>query len=140
MAYSNTIERPDEPLVFEGKIHWMVYLPSIVIAILAVLMFILAVIFAQQDFSNWALVLPLFGSPISFLVALVLWARALYIRLTTEIVVLPGQFRAPLQLHRGLDRLDALASCSNGLTERSPEPLIGFDQMRVLIRRGNRRL
>jgi len=53
---------------------------------------------------------------------------------------LPGQFRAPLQLHRGLDRLDALASRSNGLTERSPEPLIGFDQLRVLIRRGNRRL
>jgi hypothetical protein len=51
-----------------------------------------------------------------------------------------GQFRAPLQLHRGLDRLDALASRSNGLTERSPEPLIGFDQLRVLIRRGNRRL
>ena len=53
---------------------------------------------------------------------------------------LPGQFRAPLQLHRGLDRLDALASRSNGLTERSPEPLIGFDKLRVLIRRGNRRL
>jgi hypothetical protein len=34
---------------------------------------------------------------------------------------LPGQFRAPLQLHRSLDRLDALASRSNGLTERSPE-------------------
>jgi hypothetical protein len=32
------------------------------------------------------------------------------------------------------------ASRSNGLTERSPEPLIGFDQLRVLIRRGNRRL
>ena len=59
----------------------------------------------------------------------VLWADAL-----------PGQLRAPLQLHRGLDRLDALASRSNGLTERSPEPLIGFDQLRVLIRRGNRRL
>ena len=59
----------------------------------------------------------------------VLWADAL-----------PGQFRAPLQLHRGLDRLDALASRSNGVTERSPEPLIGFDQLRVLIRRGNRRL
>src|SRR5262249_26263675 len=43
---------------------------------------------------------------------------------------LSGQFRAPLQLHRGLDRLDALASRSNGLTERSPEPLIGFDQLR----------
>jgi hypothetical protein len=53
---------------------------------------------------------------------------------------LPGQFRAPLQLHRSLDRLDALASRSNGLTERSPEPLVGFDQLRVLIRRGNRRL
>src|SRR5262249_60327456 len=45
---------------------------------------------------------------------------------------LPGQFRAPLQLHRGLNRLDALASRSNGLTERSPEPLISFDQARVL--------
>jgi hypothetical protein len=53
---------------------------------------------------------------------------------------LPGQFHAPLQLHRGLDRLDALASRSNRLAERSPEPLIGFDQLRVLIRRGNRRL
>ena len=53
---------------------------------------------------------------------------------------LPGQFRASLQLHRSLDRLDALSSRSNGLTERSPEPLIGFDQLRVLIRRGNRRL
>src|SRR5262249_51279013 len=53
---------------------------------------------------------------------------------------LPGQFRAPLQLHRGLDRLDALSSRSNGLTERSPESLIGFDKLRVLIRRGNRRL
>ena len=52
---------------------------------------------------------------------------------------LPGQFRAPLQLHRGLNRLDALASCSNGLTERSLEALIGFDQVRVVIRRGNRR-
>jgi hypothetical protein len=46
--------------------------------------------------------------------------------------------KAPLQLHRGLDRLDALASRSNGLTERSPEPLIGW--LCVLIRRGNRRL
>jgi hypothetical protein len=53
---------------------------------------------------------------------------------------LPGQFRAPLQLHRGLNRLDALASCSNDLTKRGLEPLIGFDQVRVLIRRGNRRL
>jgi hypothetical protein len=47
---------------------------------------------------------------------------------------------APLQLHRGLNRLDALASRSNGLTERSPEPLIRFDQLRVLIRHGDRRL
>jgi hypothetical protein len=53
---------------------------------------------------------------------------------------LPGQFCAPLQLHRGLNRLDALASCSNGLTKRGLEPLIGFDQVRVVIRRGNRRL
>ena len=58
----------------------------------------------------------------------VLWAGAL-----------PGQFRTPLQVHRGLDRLDALASCSNGLTKRGLEPLIGFDQVRVVIRRGNRR-
>ena len=53
---------------------------------------------------------------------------------------LTGQFRAPLQLHRGLDRLDALASRSNRLTERSPEPLIGFDQLFIPIRRGKRRL
>ena len=31
---------------------------------------------------------------------------------------IPGQFPAPLQLHRGLDRLDALTSRSNGLTQR----------------------
>src|SRR5215472_4687395 len=47
---------------------------------------------------------------------------------------------APLQLHRGLDRLDALASRSNGLTERRMEALIGFDRLRVHNRRGNRRL
>jgi len=39
-------------------------------------------------------------------------------------------------LHRGLNRLDALASCSNGLTKRGLEPLIGFDEVRVVIRRG----
>jgi len=55
---------------------------------------------------------------------------------------LPGPFRVrPLQLHRGLNRLDALVPGSNGLTERSLEALIGFDQPRVLLhRRGNRRL
>ena len=37
---------------------------------------------------------------------------------------LPGQFRAPLQLHRGLDSLDALASRSDGLIERGLKPLI----------------
>ena len=47
---------------------------------------------------------------------------------------LPGQFCAPLQLHRGLNRLDALASCSNGLTKRGLEPLIGFDQETPSIR------
>ena len=40
----------------------------------------------------------------------------------TRRAILPLQFRAPpLQLHRGLDRLDALAPRSNGLTERSLE-------------------
>jgi hypothetical protein len=37
-------------------------------------------------------------------------------------------------LHRGIDRLDALVPRSNGLTERSLEALIGFDQFCVLIR------
>jgi hypothetical protein len=37
-------------------------------------------------------------------------------------------------LHRGLNRLDALASCSNGLTKRGLEPLIGFlDFLEVLF-------
>jgi hypothetical protein len=31
VAYFNTVKPPDERLVFEGKIHWMVYLPSIVL-------------------------------------------------------------------------------------------------------------
>jgi hypothetical protein len=43
-------------------------------------------------------------------------------------------------LHRGLHGSDALASFRDGLIERGLEPLIGFDQLRVLIRRGNRRL
>jgi len=46
----------------------------------------------------------------------------------------------PFQCHRGLDRLNALASHSDGLRERGLEAPIGFDQLRVLIRRGNRRL
>ena len=32
------------------------------------------------------------------------------------------------------------APAAMALTERSAEPLIGFDKLRVLIRRGNRRL
>src|SRR5262249_38087996 len=47
---------------------------------------------------------------------------------------------APLQVNRGLHGFDALASRSDGLIERGLKPLIGFDQLRVLIRRGNRRL
>jgi hypothetical protein len=55
--------------------------------------------------------------------------------------VLPGQLRASRpQLHRGLNRLDALAPRSDGYMERSLEALIGFDQFCVLIRRGKRRL
>jgi hypothetical protein len=47
---------------------------------------------------------------------------------------------ASLQCHRGLDRFDALASRSGGLIERGLKPLIGFDQLRVLIGRcGDRR-
>jgi len=41
-------------------------------------------------------------------------------------------------VHRGLHGFDALASRSDGLIERGLKPLIGFDQLRVLIRRGNR--
>ena len=53
---------------------------------------------------------------------------------------LQGKLGAPLQVHRGLHDFDALASRSDGLIERGLKPLIGFDQLRVLIRRGNRRL
>jgi hypothetical protein len=71
----------------------------------------------------------------------VLWAGALLGEprtLMPQLVKgLPGQFRAPLQLHRGLDRLDALAPRSNGHIERGLEAQVGFDQPRVLIRRGN---
>jgi hypothetical protein len=45
-----------------------------------------------------------------------------------------------LQYHRRLDRILAFASRSNGLLERGLETLIGFDQLRMFIRRGNRRL
>jgi hypothetical protein len=43
-------------------------------------------------------------------------------------------------VRRGLHGFDALASRSDGLFERDLKPQIGFDQLRVLIRRGNRRL
>jgi hypothetical protein len=43
-------------------------------------------------------------------------------------------------LHGGLDRLDTLASFRDGLIERGLEPLIGFDQPRMLVaRRGESR-
>jgi hypothetical protein len=53
-------------------------------------------------------------------------------------VCLPGKLGVPPQLHGGLDRLDTLASFRDSLIERGLEPLIGFDQLRVLIRRGDR--
>jgi hypothetical protein len=43
----------------------------------------------------------------------------------------------PLELHRGLDRLDTLASLRDGLIERGLEPLIGFEQRMPIIRRGD---
>ena len=55
-------------------------------------------------------------------------------------VCLPGKLGVPPQLHGGLDRLDTLASFRDGLIERGLEPLIGFDQLRVLIRRGDRQV
>jgi hypothetical protein len=45
----------------------------------------------------------------------------------------------PLQLHRGLNRLDPLVPGSNGYMECGLKTLIGFDQFCVLIRHGNRR-
>ena len=39
--------------------------------------------------------------------------------------------------HRGLDRLDTLASLRDGLIERGLEPLIGFEQHMPIIRRGD---
>jgi hypothetical protein len=38
-------------------------------------------------------------------------------------------------LHRGLDRLDTLASLRDGLIERGLESLIGFEQRMPIIRR-----
>ena len=43
----------------------------------------------------------------------------------------------PLELHRGLDRLDTLAPLRDGLIERGLEPLIGFEQRMPIIRRGD---
>ena len=40
-------------------------------------------------------------------------------------------------MHRGLDRLDTLASLRDGLIERGLEPLIGFEQRMPIIRRGD---
>jgi putative transposase len=40
-------------------------------------------------------------------------------------------------LHRGLDRLDTLATLRDGLIERGLEPLIGFEQRMPIIRRGD---
>ena len=40
-------------------------------------------------------------------------------------------------MHRSLHRFDALATRSDGLIEHRLELLIGFDQLVMLIRRGN---
>jgi hypothetical protein len=40
-------------------------------------------------------------------------------------------------MHRSLHRFDALATRSDGLIEHRLESLIGFDQLVMLIRRGN---
>jgi hypothetical protein len=47
----------------------------------------------------------------------------------------------PLQLHRSLDRLNALGSRRDGMFKRGLEAMIGFDQLHMLptVRRGDSR-
>jgi len=66
--------------------------------------------------------------------------RLIQIPCCGQMLAYRGSFVRRFNCNCGLDRLDALSSRSNGLTERSTEPLIGFNKLRVLIRRGNRRL
>jgi uncharacterized membrane protein YdbT with pleckstrin-like domain len=72
MAYFDTVKQPDEQLVFQGKIHWSVYVTSIVMMVFGLMMAISSV--------------PIFGVFLLFL-AFIAWVKAFLKRLTTEIVV-----------------------------------------------------
>jgi hypothetical protein len=58
-----------------------------------------------------------------------------------DVDALLGKRGVPLQLHRSLDRLNALGSRRDGMFKRGLEALIGFDQLHMLltVRRGDSR-
>jgi uncharacterized membrane protein YdbT with pleckstrin-like domain len=86
LAYFDRVKRPDEQVVFRGKIHWMIYLPALFWGALGV-----TLVLESPALGN------AISKPLSFpailcgflflLFAFVRWAGAFYRRLTTEIYV-----------------------------------------------------
>jgi uncharacterized membrane protein YdbT with pleckstrin-like domain len=74
MAYFDTVKRTNEQLVFQGKIHWVVYLTPIVIAV-----FGCGLMIAMSSIPGIGLFILFF--------ALIAWVRAFYFRRSTEIVI-----------------------------------------------------
>lgn len=68
LSYFDAVKRPDERVLFEGKIHWMVYVAPAIVATIGLLTFNLL-------------------SAIVFILAFFLFVRAYNRRNTTEIVI-----------------------------------------------------
>ena len=76
--YINEILQPDEKLVYSTTIHWMIYLPGIVIWIAAIAIYVYG--------SQYSAAMPLVALVVAFIAA-ISTLRAWFIRWTTEIDV-----------------------------------------------------
>jgi uncharacterized membrane protein YdbT with pleckstrin-like domain len=79
MRYVNEILQPDEKLVYSTTIHWMIYLPGVLLWIVAIGTYIVGTNSAAPAWSLIALAVALIAAVSTF--------RAWFIRWTTEIDV-----------------------------------------------------
>lgn len=84
LKYYQKVMRPDETLAFHTRIHWIVYWPAILFAVLAVAAYAVKVALNLQGREATACVA---AAGVLALLALIAFIRAFFRRLGTEIVV-----------------------------------------------------
>ena len=82
MSYVATVLQPNEKVVYETGLHWLVYLPSLVFCALAIAAAIGA-LFMSNDTQSWGMIVAAFMAAIAF----TLWLPAVVKRSSTEFAV-----------------------------------------------------